>query len=203
MLFRMHFVCCPPSLSCLFDAICVYLCVCVYVLWQHYTLTGPAALSCAEVAASLSAEVGRDIHYVDVTMEASKQGMMSMHFPEVMADMMIELYGVLKAGYGSEVTHCVTEITGKPARTIDDYVQSHRDMFAADAVKILVTGPTGNVGRYVMKHLLSQKPKDVCVRVMVRDEKKGAEFASQGAEVAVGDFDNGLRSIGPYVYALL
>jgi uncharacterized protein YbjT (DUF2867 family) len=50
---------------------------------------------------------------------------------------------------------------------------------------ILVTGATGNIGGEVIQHLLG---KNVSIRGLVRDLKKGAKLSEQGVELAQGDF---------------
>lgn len=51
----------------------------------------------------------------------------------------------------------------------------------------LVTGTTGQVGRRFVPRLLQAAQAEDQVRVLVRDEAKGAPFAELGAQVAVGD----------------
>ncbi|MBC9726815.1 NAD(P)-dependent oxidoreductase [Streptomyces sp. TRM68367] len=51
----------------------------------------------------------------------------------------------------------------------------------------LVTGATGRVGQGFAPRLLAQARPDEHVRVLVRDEARGAAFAERGAEVVVGD----------------
>lgn len=51
----------------------------------------------------------------------------------------------------------------------------------------LVTGVTGQVGRRFVPRLLRRTAPGDTVRVLVRDEERGAPFAALGAQVAVGD----------------
>jgi len=51
----------------------------------------------------------------------------------------------------------------------------------------VVAGVTGNTGRVVAEALLAQKKP---VRVLVRDEAKGAEWKRRGAELAVAELDD-------------
>ncbi|WP_046494713.1 NAD-dependent epimerase/dehydratase family protein [Streptomyces odonnellii] len=51
----------------------------------------------------------------------------------------------------------------------------------------LVTGVTGQVGRRFVPRLLRRAAPGDTVRVLVRDEERGAPFAALGAQVAVGD----------------
>lgn len=50
---------------------------------------------------------------------------------------------------------------------------------------ILITGATGNIGGELIQHLLG---KNVSIRGLVRDLKKGAKLSEQGVELAYGDF---------------
>ncbi|WP_329128013.1 NAD-dependent epimerase/dehydratase family protein [Streptomyces sp. NBC_01465] len=52
---------------------------------------------------------------------------------------------------------------------------------------ILVTGATGQVGRRFVPRLLQRTSPADTVRVLVRDEERGAPFAELGAQVAVGE----------------
>ncbi|WP_262700985.1 MULTISPECIES: NAD-dependent epimerase/dehydratase family protein [Streptomyces] len=52
---------------------------------------------------------------------------------------------------------------------------------------ILVTGATGQVGRRFTKRLLERRAAGTEVRVLVRDEERGAPFAARGARLMVGD----------------
>src|SRR5258708_34902942 len=51
----------------------------------------------------------------------------------------------------------------------------------------VVAGVTGNTGKVVAETLLAQKKP---VRVLVRDEAKGAAWKKRGAEVVVAEFDD-------------
>ncbi|WP_413752658.1 NAD(P)-dependent oxidoreductase [Streptomyces sp. R-74717] len=54
-------------------------------------------------------------------------------------------------------------------------------------MSILVTGATGEVGRRFVPRLMQRAAPGDTVRVIVRDEERGAPFAALGAEVATGD----------------
>ncbi|UOQ53152.1 SDR family oxidoreductase [Hymenobacter cellulosivorans] len=94
---------------------------------QAYELTGPAALSTAEVAAAISEATGRPVQYVNVPEEAVRQGMAEA--PAWMRDAMLELYGLSKAGYGAGTTNTVEEITGCPPRTFAQFAHDNSARF--------------------------------------------------------------------------
>lgn len=61
------------------------------------------------------------------------------------------------------------------------------------AKAILITGATGKVSPDVIQSLKGSKSK---LRVLVRDEAKGAPFKAQGIEVVIGDFERP-RTLAP------
>ncbi|WP_018476961.1 SDR family oxidoreductase [Pontibacter roseus] len=96
---------------------------------QVYELTGPAALSHAELAAILSEETGREISFVDVPEDAVQQGMLSQHMPEQLVNALLELYAVQKAGKSSGVTNTVQEVTGRAPHSFRQFVRDHKECF--------------------------------------------------------------------------
>jgi uncharacterized protein YbjT (DUF2867 family) len=94
---------------------------------RAYPLTGPAALSLHEVAATLGEATGRPVQYVDVPEDAARQAMHGA--PQWMTDAMLELYAVAKAGYSAAVTSDVERLTGRPPRTVQEFAQEHRAEF--------------------------------------------------------------------------
>ena len=98
---------------------------------QAYPLTGPQALSGAEVAAALSAAAGRPVRYVAITLEQAKQAMTGMGMPESLADAMNELYALAPPGYLAGVLDTVPKVTGRPARTFAEFAKAHAAAFGA------------------------------------------------------------------------
>jgi uncharacterized protein YbjT (DUF2867 family) len=92
---------------------------------KAYTLTGPAAFSIKEAAATIAKVSGRKISYVDVPEAAAKGAMLGAGMPEWMADGMMELHGIDKAGYASLVNDEVAKLTGTPARSFEDFAKEH------------------------------------------------------------------------------
>jgi uncharacterized protein YbjT (DUF2867 family) len=94
---------------------------------KAYELTGPQALSTAEVAATISQATGRAVTYVDVPEEAARQAMAQS--PAWMRDAMLELYGLSKAGYTAGITHAVEEITGSAPHTFAEFALDYSARF--------------------------------------------------------------------------
>ncbi|MGQ4382577.1 SDR family oxidoreductase [Streptomyces sp. SAS_270] len=55
-------------------------------------------------------------------------------------------------------------------------------------MSIVVTGATGNLGKFVIEGLLEKVPADQ-ITAVVRSEEKGAAFAARGVRIAVADYD--------------
>jgi uncharacterized protein YbjT (DUF2867 family) len=96
---------------------------------QRYTLTGPEALSAAEVAERLSAAIGRQVRYVDLPADAFAQGLAGAGMPGWLVDAVIEGNTLLAAGDQAMVTDEVARVTGRPARTFDQFAADHRAAF--------------------------------------------------------------------------
>lgn len=92
---------------------------------QAYTLTGPEALTASECAAAIALATGKVVTYVDVPAEAAQAAMEGMGAPDWMVQGMMELYGLMKAGWTSGVSPAVEQVTGRPAGTFADFAQDY------------------------------------------------------------------------------
>lgn len=97
---------------------------------KAYDITGQDALSYRQVADILSNEVGKKISYIDITEDDARTGMKQIGMDEWFINIMIELFRIIRAGYGSETTTAVEHITGrKPisfAQFAKDYAEALR-----------------------------------------------------------------------------
>ncbi len=87
-------------------------------------VTGPEALSYADVATKLSSTLGRGpIKYVDAPDDAIRQALAGMGMGEWMVNSLVELFQEYKRsgtdGYAAQVTDSVQQLTGRPPRTLD------------------------------------------------------------------------------------
>jgi uncharacterized protein YbjT (DUF2867 family) len=92
---------------------------------KEYTLTGPEALSYADVAQIISEASGRQIRFVDVPEAAARQGMLGAGMPEWMVNVILELNAWTKSDGGAEITTTVQEILGRPARTFREFARDY------------------------------------------------------------------------------
>ncbi|MBF9253268.1 SDR family oxidoreductase [Pontibacter sp. 172403-2] len=96
---------------------------------KAYELTGPEALSNYDVAHILSEVTGKQVAYVDVPEEAARQAMLQQQQPAWMADALLELNRMYKAGGSSKVTDTVRQITGRAPRSFRQFAEDYRECF--------------------------------------------------------------------------
>lgn len=89
-----------------------------------YDVTGPEALSYADVAAQLTETMGRPISYVDVPDDAVRQALLDAGLTAWFAGALIGLYQDYRRsgpdGYAAQVTGTVAELTGRAPRSLGD-----------------------------------------------------------------------------------
>lgn len=94
-----------------------------------YVLTGPQALSCREIAATLSGVLGRTIEYVDMPPDAYHEHLVGEGVPHWIADDVTMLARAIRMGYVGEVTSVVTELLGRPSRTFQQFLEESAEAF--------------------------------------------------------------------------
>ncbi len=98
---------------------------------RSYTLTGPQSLSYTQLAKTLSAALGRPIHYVDLPPDRYHEMLVGMGCSTWWADNLTALARWLQQGATTTVSSSVIEITGRPSRPFARFVQDHRAAFIA------------------------------------------------------------------------
>jgi uncharacterized protein YbjT (DUF2867 family) len=99
---------------------------------KTYPLTGPAALSMAEVAAKLSAATGRTIRYVNIPPEDARTAWLAAGFPLYLADGLTELFAERRAGKESRVSPLVPQLLGRPATSFDEFAARNAAIFRGE-----------------------------------------------------------------------
>ena len=89
-----------------------------------YELTGPEALSMPELAQALSEATGRSITYDQVTEEAYAESCRADGVPEPLVEVLVSMYRAVDNGEFERVTGDVEELTGRPAQTVQTYLNS-------------------------------------------------------------------------------
>ncbi|HKE00356.1 MAG TPA: SDR family oxidoreductase [Planctomycetota bacterium] len=96
---------------------------------KAYGLSGPEALTCAQLADELSRQVGRTIRYVDVSDDDFVKGAVAGGVPEAQARNAVELMHFYKQGRASDVLGEVQQITGKKPISFRQYVADNLALF--------------------------------------------------------------------------
>lgn len=101
---------------------------------KTYTPTGPASISFHDIAAGLSKALGREVKYVDVPPESSREAMLGMGLPEWMVDAYHEYFKVYSEGWGDLTTSDVEQVTGNPARSYETFARDFAQAFGVQSL---------------------------------------------------------------------
>jgi uncharacterized protein YbjT (DUF2867 family) len=107
-----------------------------------YDVTGPEALSYADIAAKLTAATGRPISYIDAPDDAVRHALLGAGLNQWFAGALVGLYQDYRrsgtGGYAAQVTDTIQRLTGRPARSLDDLLGE-----LAPGLRAAHRGPTG------------------------------------------------------------
>ncbi len=98
-----------------------------------YEITGPEAITLSDAAAMLSQVLGRAVRYVDLAGDALKAGLRQVGLPEWLAEDMVTLHTIYRAGHGAHVSDAVERITGTAARDFLTFARDHASAFEGAA----------------------------------------------------------------------
>jgi len=99
---------------------------------KTYPLTGPEALTMAEVAKKLSAATGREISYVNVAPEEAKRARLAAGVPEYTADALDELFAERRNGKESEVYPVFEDLIGRRPTSFDEFARRNAPIFRGE-----------------------------------------------------------------------
>lgn len=97
---------------------------------QTYTITGPAAVTHAEIAAEIAAAVGRDVSFIDAPPEVFAEALNGV-LPQWQIDGLIEDYAHYSRGEAEQVFASVSEVTGRAPRDLSAFARDYADAFTA------------------------------------------------------------------------
>jgi NAD(P)H dehydrogenase (quinone) len=95
---------------------------------ETFVLTGPRALTHAEIAAQLSAVADREIRYVDLPSAAFATRLTALGLPGDFADDVATLFAEVADGSLTPTTTSVADLTGRPARTFEDFLRDNAEV---------------------------------------------------------------------------
>jgi uncharacterized protein YbjT (DUF2867 family) len=96
---------------------------------KAYDITGGEALSYGEAAEILSKEIGKKVNYVNVSDEDARKGMKDMGADDWTINSMIELFGITRAGYVSNISPAVEQITGNEPISFSQFARDYAGAF--------------------------------------------------------------------------
>jgi uncharacterized protein YbjT (DUF2867 family) len=97
-----------------------------------YPLTGPEALTMAEVADKLSAATGKPIRYVNVAPEDAKKAQLAAGVSPYLADALAELFAERRKGKEANVSPAVQMILGRPPVSFDAFARRNAAIFRGE-----------------------------------------------------------------------
>ena len=105
----------------------------IILMWltrpSTYTLTGPAPITHAEIAAALTSALGRDITFIDVPPDVFAKSLQAI-LPPWQIQGLLEDYAHYRRGEAASVSPAVAEITGRPAIDVKQFAHDYAPAFA-------------------------------------------------------------------------
>jgi uncharacterized protein YbjT (DUF2867 family) len=102
---------------------------------QTYVLTGPEAVTYAEVARHLSDAICREVEFTDVSDEDAANGMVGAGVPSFAAQQICAIFAHARTGAASQVTPTVEALTGRPPRGFAAFALAHARLFSPVVVE--------------------------------------------------------------------
>src|SRR5262245_54854441 len=99
---------------------------------QIYPLTGPEALSMAEVAEKLSSATGKPIQYVNVAPEEAKRANLTVGMPPYRDDAPFELFDERRKGKEAQVSPVIPTMFGWQATSFDAFAARNAAIFRGE-----------------------------------------------------------------------
>jgi len=96
---------------------------------KTYTITGPAAVTHAEIANSLGNAIGRPVRFESIPPEAFIAALTGVGMPKWQAEGLAEDYAHYERGEASAVSPDVAQVTGTSPRSLRDFAHDYSDAF--------------------------------------------------------------------------
>lgn len=94
-----------------------------------YTLTGPEALSYHDVAERCAAALGKPVRYVDLPPAQMREQLQANGLPAPFAETMVKLMIQFATGAAAATTSSVTDLLGRPARSLAQFLADNASAF--------------------------------------------------------------------------
>jgi uncharacterized protein YbjT (DUF2867 family) len=99
---------------------------------KAYPLTGPEALTNAQVAEKISRAVGRKISYVNLAPADLKKALLAAGVPEWSADALLDLQRLYREGGASSVDPTFEQLMGRKPTTFDQFLNDYAAAFRSE-----------------------------------------------------------------------
>jgi NAD(P)H dehydrogenase (quinone) len=97
---------------------------------KRHVLTGPAALTWPEVADRLTQALGRPIRYDAVSIDDRRAQLEAGGLAPWRVDLLLGLDAINRSDLYATPTDAVRQLTGRPARTVEEYIERNRTTFS-------------------------------------------------------------------------
>ena len=97
---------------------------------RTYVVTGPEAVTYARIAAELSVATGAEVEFVDIPDETAMQAMVGAGLPDAVAQQLVNIFVLSRAGVAEHVTSTVGDLTGRAPRGIAAFAREHARAFS-------------------------------------------------------------------------
>jgi uncharacterized protein YbjT (DUF2867 family) len=98
---------------------------------KRYDVTGPAAVSHAEIAAAFGEAIGRDVRFESLPPDVFLAAVESFGMSRWQAEGLMEDFGHYERGEAAAVSDAVQRVTGRPARTLAEFARDHAAQLGA------------------------------------------------------------------------
>lgn len=95
---------------------------------KAYTLSGPEALTYAEIAVELSKVLGRSIRHISLSPSDLKSGMLAAGSPEEYADMLLDLERYYREQQASRITNDIKKVIGRDPIRFEQYARDYASL---------------------------------------------------------------------------
>jgi len=97
---------------------------------KTYTLTGPQALTHADMAHQLATALGQSVQFIDIPPQVMRTELAKVHFPDWQADGLIEDYAHYSRNEAATITRDIEEVTGGQPRSFTDFARDFAPAFS-------------------------------------------------------------------------
>jgi uncharacterized protein YbjT (DUF2867 family) len=97
---------------------------------RAYTLTGPALVSYDEIAKSLGAVLGREVRWIEVSLDEARASMLAAGYPEVLASGFTEyLARFQRGGVTGRLSPDLPALLGREPRDVETFIRDNSDAY--------------------------------------------------------------------------